>query len=104
MAFELFFILLEAFGEFLFWFIPEKSKLQRNIDRLKKERWFSRLYGNDFDALMERDPKLKKFLKKRRNVRLLLKNEYEREHFIRDIESSIHVPGTKTEPLRRNGF
>lgn len=89
MAYELIFIVLEGLGELLFWMIPDKNKLERNINRLKKERWFSRLYGNDFTALMEQKPELKKFLKKRRNVRLLLKNEYEREHFIREIEAEI---------------
>ena len=103
MIFDIILVLFQAFGEIFFWFLPEKSKLERNIDRLNKEMWFSRLYGNDFVALMERDPKLKKFLKKRRNINLLLKNEYERDHFIRDIEESLQVPGTESKPLQHNG-
>ncbi|WLD94761.1 hypothetical protein [Alkalihalobacillus sp. AL-G] len=60
---ELLWVLFELFVEVIIWFAPEKSKLERNIERFK-------------------------YLKKRRNVKRLLRDPYERNYFIQRFETT----------------
>ncbi|WP_257351936.1 hypothetical protein [Pseudalkalibacillus decolorationis] len=80
---ELMWILFELFAEVLMLLTPGKSKLERNIDRLKKEEWFSKMYGNEFKKYLDETPEMQKYLKKRRNIQRLKCDPYEQTYFTR---------------------
>jgi DNA-dependent RNA polymerase auxiliary subunit epsilon len=60
-----------------------KSKLEKNIEQLMKEKWFSDLYQDArFEYIISNNKKIKRFLVKSENVEQLIKDEKTRNEFI----------------------
>ncbi|MBS4201673.1 hypothetical protein KHA93_18890 [Bacillus sp. FJAT-49732] len=75
-------------------FITPKSKLEKNIDKLRNEKWFSTLYQDyRYSYVIWHNRKVKRYLIKSNNVELLIRNEQEKEKFIKLIEQE-HIKFT----------
>ena len=60
-----------------------KSKLEKNIGELKGEDWFSQLDKDvRYNYIIWNNEKVKRFLSKPENIKLLKSSEAERERFI----------------------
>ncbi|WP_144550183.1 hypothetical protein [Bacillus sp. X1(2014)] len=61
----------------------QKSKLEKHIDELKEEEWFADLDKDvRYNYIIWHNNKVKRFLKKPENVKILKSSEWEREKFI----------------------
>lgn len=79
--------IIELFANAIFYFYTPKSKLEKNIDKLKNEEWFSSLYEDyRYSYIIWHNKKVKRFLIKPKNIELLIKNEQEKESFIHLIK------------------
>lgn len=79
--------IIEFFTNVLFYFYTPKSKLEKNIDKLKNEIWFSSLYADyRYSYIIWHNKKIKRILIKPENIELLIKNEQEKEKFIHLIK------------------
>ena len=79
---SIFVFLFEIFANALLYLFTPKSKLEKNIDKLRNEKWFSTLYGDyRYSYIIWHNRKVKRFLIKSENVELLTKNEQEQEKF-----------------------
>jgi hypothetical protein len=59
------------------------SKLEKNIDELKEEEWFSNLNIDvRYNYIIWHNKKVKHFLRKPENIKILKSSEEEREKFI----------------------
>lgn len=60
-----------------------RSKLEKNMDELRGEEWFLQL-DNDirYNYILWHNNKVKRFLKKPENIKVLKSSEEEREKFI----------------------
>jgi ribosomal protein L20A (L18A) len=79
--------IIDLFANALFYFYTPKSKLEKNIEKLNNEKWFSTLYDDfRYSYIIWNNKKVKRFLVKSENVELLIRNELERDKFIRLIK------------------
>jgi predicted nucleotidyltransferase len=68
-----------------------KSKLEKNIEKLKSEEWFKQLEDDArYSYIIWNNRKVKRFLVKDRNIRLLRTDEQVRNEFI-DLVKHEHV-------------
>ncbi len=74
----------ELFSGILDAIIPiPKSKLEKNIGELKGEEWFSQLDKDvRYNYIIWHNKKVKRFLSKPENIKILKSSEEERERFI----------------------
>jgi hypothetical protein len=79
--------LFELIANALLFFYTPKSKLEKNIDKLRNEIWFSTLMDDyRYSYIIWNNRKVKRLLIKPENIEILMKNEIEREKFIRIVE------------------
>jgi uncharacterized protein YlbG (UPF0298 family) len=84
---SIFVFLFELIVNALLFFYTPKSKLEKSMDKLRDEKWFSTLIDDyRYSYIIWNNRKVKRFLVKSENVELLIKNETEREKFIRLVE------------------
>jgi hypothetical protein len=84
---SIFVFLFELVADALLFFYNPKSKLEKNIDILGNEKWFSKLKDDyRYSHIIWNNRKVKRILVKSENIELLLKNETEREKFIQLVE------------------
>ncbi|MFJ5717653.1 hypothetical protein [Neobacillus sp. NPDC093127] len=77
--------IVELLSSLLQSIIPtSKSKLEKNINQLMGEEWFSQM-NNDYryNYIIWHNRKVKRFLSKPENVKILKSKEDEKEKFIR---------------------
>jgi hypothetical protein len=84
---SIFVFLFELIANVLLFFYTPKSKLEKSLDKLRDEKWFSTLMDDyRYSYIIWNNRKVKRFLVKPENVEILIKNETEREKFIRLVE------------------
>jgi uncharacterized protein YlbG (UPF0298 family) len=84
---SIFVFLFQLIANVLLFFYTPKSKLEKNIDKLRNEKWFFTLIDDyRYSHIIWSNRKVKRFLVKSENVELLIKNETERDKFIRLVE------------------
>jgi hypothetical protein len=84
---SIFVFLFELIADVLLFFYTPKSKLEKSLDKLRVEKWFSTLMDDyRYSYIISNDRKVKRFLVKPGNVEILMKSETEREKFIRLVE------------------
>jgi ribosomal protein L20A (L18A) len=84
---SIFVFLFDLIANTLLFFYTPKSKLEKNIDKLRNEKWFSTLIDDyRYSYIICSNRKVKRILVKSENVELLMKNETEREKFINLVE------------------
>ncbi|MBV7504391.1 hypothetical protein KW850_03820 [Bacillus sp. sid0103] len=60
-----------------------KSKLEKNIEELKEEEWFSELHKDvRYHYIIWNNSKVKRYLKKPENIKILKSSEEGRDKFI----------------------
>ncbi|MCM3117705.1 hypothetical protein M3610_20750 [Neobacillus sp. MER 74] len=76
--------IIDLIGALIEAMIPTpKSKLEKNINELKEEEWFADLDKDvRYNYIIWHNNKVKRFLKKPENVKILKSSEWEREKFI----------------------
>jgi hypothetical protein len=84
---SIFVFLFDLIVNALLFFYTPKSKLEKNIDKLRNEKWFSTLMDDyRYSYIIWSNRKVKRILVKSENVELLINNETEREKFINIVE------------------
>lgn len=77
-------LIFDLLGSLLQWIIPTpKSTLEKHIEELKGEEWFSQLAQDyRYGHIIGSNKKEKRFLGKPQNIKILKSNEEERAKFI----------------------
>jgi hypothetical protein len=84
---SIFVFLFDLIANTLLFFYTPKSKLEKNIDELRNEKWSSTLIDDyRYSYIICSNRKVKRILAKSENVELLIKNVTEREKFINLVE------------------
>ena len=78
-------LIVDLLGSLLEWIIPTpKSKLEKHIEELKSEDWFFQLNQDyRYNYIIWNNRKVKRFLGRPQNIKILKSNEEEKEKFIR---------------------
>jgi hypothetical protein len=78
-------LIVDLLGGLLEWIIPTpKSKLEKHIEELKSEDWFFQLDQDyRYNYIIWNNRKVKRFLGRPQNIKILKSNEEEKEKFIR---------------------
>jgi hypothetical protein len=76
--------IVDLIGGLLEAIIPTpKSKLEKHIEELKEDEWFSQLNKDvRYNYIIWHNKKVKRYLKKPENIKILKSSEWEREKFI----------------------
>ena len=78
--------IIELIGALLWGFNP-KSRMEKNIEKLKQEQWFlSLLQDYRYEYILFHNKKVKRILSNNKMVGQLLSHEHERERFIALVE------------------
>jgi hypothetical protein len=84
---SIFVFLFELIANALLFFYTPKTKLEKSMDKLRDEKWFSTLIDDyRYSYIILNNRKVKRILVKPGNVEILMKSETEREKFIRLVE------------------
>jgi hypothetical protein len=84
---SIFVFLFELIANALLFFYTPKTKLEKSMDKLRDEKWFSTLMDDyRYSYIIWNNRKVKRILVKPGNVEILMKSETEREKFIRLVE------------------
>jgi hypothetical protein len=84
---SIFVFLFELIANALLFFYTPKSKIEKNMDKLRNEKWFSTLMDDyRYSHIIWSNRKVKRILVKSENIELFIKNEKEREKFIKLVE------------------
>jgi hypothetical protein len=84
---SIFVFLFELIANALLFFYTPKTKLEKSMDKLGDEKWFSTLMDDyRYSYIILNNRKVKRILVKPGNVEILMKSETEREKFIRLVE------------------
>jgi hypothetical protein len=84
---SIFVFLFELIANVLLFFYTPKTKLEKSMDKLRDEKWFSTLMDDyRYSYIILNNRKVKRILVKPGNVEILMKSETEREKFIRLVE------------------
>ena len=88
-------LLIDLVGEIIRHLIPERStKLEKHINRLKEEAWFSELEKDyRYGYIIYSNRAVKRFLNREKNIKMITTMDSERENFIRLVKEE-HVKFT----------
>jgi hypothetical protein len=78
-------LVVDFLAGLLQWIIPTpKSKLEKHIEELKSEEWFAQLLDDyRYSHIVSYNKKVKRFLGRPENIKILKSNEEEKDKFIR---------------------
>jgi len=95
---EFFFALISE--AILYFFIP-KSKLEKNVEILKKEEWFATLEEDyRYNYIIWNNRRVKRFLSKPKNLELLVEHSEAQKEFT-DLIKKEHIKYTSFPKHRR---